>query len=69
MNHELSTPFPKSNFEILTENVCLVLLYEVYIFFTVWKQVHIEHYFTPDLFLNQRNETKNSEIPLIKFYF
>lgn len=32
MTRELSTPFPKSNFEILTENVCLVLLYEVYIF-------------------------------------
>lgn len=32
MTHELSTPFPKSNFEILTENVCLALLYEVYIF-------------------------------------
>lgn len=32
MTHELSTPFPKSNFEILTENVHLVLLYEVCIF-------------------------------------
>lgn len=32
MTHELSTPFPKSNFEILTEHFHLVLLYEVYIF-------------------------------------
>lgn len=41
--------FQNQILKFLLKNVCLVLLYEVY-FFTVWKQVHIEHYFTPDLF-------------------
>lgn len=37
MIYELFIFFLKLNFEIFIENVCLVLLYEVYIFFIVWK--------------------------------